>query len=142
MERRSIPLRLTIVEPPAGVAFSLLDRDNRPVDTQIAAGADLHFDFDIDLAGPSSEGRFLGEHVRSQSGRRFVYFGIGTWAGQQDSCWSRRGKVMLDSLPAALLDDIGPGGRRLEARVAGKGRDGSPSCATVPPLGPWRRLAP
>jgi hypothetical protein len=140
MERRSIPLRLTLVEPPAGVAFSLLDGDNHPVDAKIAAGPELHFDFEIELAGPPAQGRFLGAHVRNQSGRRFVYFGVGTWAGQADSCWSRRGKVMLDSLGAALDGERSGTAHRLETRVLGRGRDGSPACATVPLLEPWCRV--
>ena len=138
MDRRSIPLRLTLVDPPAGVAYSLLDRDNAPVDSKVANGGDLHFDFAVDLAGPPAEGRFLGEHVRNQNGRRFVYFGIGCWAGQEGSPWSRRGKLWLDTLPEALAEG---NGARLEARVLGKGRDGTPACASVPLFEPWRPLA-
>jgi hypothetical protein len=140
MERRSIPLRLTLVEPPIGVAFSLLDDHNRPVDARIAGGPELRFDFEIDLAGPPVDGRFLGKHVRNQNGRRFVYFGVGTWAGQADSCWSRRGKLWLDGLPAVLADGTLESGERLEARVLGSGKDGSPACATVPLVEPWRRI--
>jgi len=140
MDRTSIPLRLTLVDPAAGVAFSLLDGDNCPVGARIATGAELHFDFEIDLAGPPAEGRFLGEYVRNQTGRRFVYFGVGTWAGQAESCWSRRGKLWLDGLPAILADRALESGERLEARVLGKGKDGSPACATVTLLEPWRRI--
>ena len=138
MDRHRIPIRLTLVAPPPGVMFSLVDRRNHPADPKLAADGDLSFDLDIEAIGPVREGRFVGEYVRNQGGRRFVYFGAGTWAGQADSCWSRRGKVWLDTLAAEAAS--APAGRRLEARVAGTGRDGGPACATVKLLAPWRPL--
>jgi ATP-dependent DNA ligase len=44
----------------------------------------------------------------------------------------------LDTLASEAAS--APAGRRLEARVAGTGRDGGPACATVKLLAPWRPL--
>ena len=140
MSRHRIPIRLTLVAPPAGVLFSLVDRRNRPVDAQAATGEDLVFDLEIESIGPPAEGRFVGEFVRNQSGRRFVYFAAGTLAGQAGSCWTRRGKVWFDALDAAVLAEVASSGGRLEARVHGQARDGGPACATVKLLEPWRRV--
>jgi hypothetical protein len=83
--------------------------------------------------------RFLGPFVRNAGGVRFVYFASGTQAGQADSCWSRRGKVVLD-MPPELARRAVASGRRLEARVQGTAKDGGPACATVKLLDGWRAI--
>lgn len=134
-------MRLTLVAPPEGVQFSLLDRSNRPLDARMATGGNLSFDFEIETIGSPAEGRLVGEFVRRQGARRFVYFASGTWSGQSGSCWSRRGKVMLDALDPSALAEIASSGGRLEALVPGRARDGGPACATVNPIAPWRRVS-
>jgi hypothetical protein len=59
---------------------------------------------------------------------------IGTYAGQVDSCWSRRLKIPLAGITMKMLQ----AGNVLEARVPGTGRDGSPSCATVKDFEGWK----
>jgi hypothetical protein len=68
-----------------------------------------------------------GPFVQGPRRQRFVCIDIGTYAGQADSCWSRRLKVPLDEIPPKFI----AAGGVLEGRVAGTGRDGGPSCATV-----------
>jgi hypothetical protein len=87
---------------------------------------------------PGSNGpRFLGPFVRREGPRRFVYFAVGKQAGQKDACWSRRGKVWLDTIPADQVAEAVGSGRRLEARFAGAGRDGGPACASIKLPGGW-----
>ena len=73
MAGSTITLRLTIAEPIAGVAYSLQDKANMPVERR---------------EGPA---------------RRFVYIAIGTSAGQHASEWSRRAKIDIHDIPADLL---------------------------------------
>ena len=131
-----IRMRLVIASPVAGVAHSLQDKKSRPVDVKTSEnGSALTFDFSIRIAaGP----KFFGEQVRSEGPeRRFVYIAIGQQAGQTDSCWNRRMKIDIHTIPPALLDKAMEG-KVLEATIAGKGTDGTPACATVRPLEPWR----
>ena len=140
MAKRPLWLRLVLLAPPAGVLFSLQDNHNAPVDAVLAGGGDLSLDLAIDVdAGPGGL-RFTGRFVRTGFGRKFVYFASGTIAGQADSPWTRRGKVMLDSLPADLVEEAAATGGRLEARIGGRAKDGGPACGSVSPVDRWRLI--
>ena len=82
---QAITLRLTILDPLRGVAYSLQDKKSVPVGQVIAGDGPLSFDVTVRVApGP----RFLGEFVRSEGPeRRFVYLAIGEQAGQRPSVW-------------------------------------------------------
>ena len=126
-----ITLRLTISDPVPGVRYSL-QKDDAPFEPVTAAGAPLSFDVPVRL---SADNRFLGPFVRREGPlRRFVYVRIGTSAGDHASCWSRRAKIDIHDIPAALrvADSI------LETHLPGRGKDGSPACATVRPVIGWR----
>ncbi len=132
-----IRLRLVIEGPVPGVLHSLQDKDGKPVDAKASKGTALTFDFPIRIAGGP---KFYGDHVRSEGPeRRFVYIGVGEHAGQKDSPWSRRMKINIHDIPAALLDKA-KAGKVIEGIVAGTGRDGSPACASVPLLRAWRAV--
>lgn len=131
-----ITLRLTIADPVAGVRYSL-QQDDAPFEPVTAAEAPLSFDVPIRL---SSDNRVLGPFVRREGpARRFVYIRIGQSAGDPASCWTRRAKIDIHDIPPALLDQA-RAGRTLEAMLPGKGKDGSPACATVRPIAGWRAL--
>lgn len=133
-----VGMRLVIENPVPGVMHSLQDKKSRPVDAKASLNSSpLIFDFSIRIAaGP----KFYGEQVRSEGPeRRFVYIAVGRQAGQKDSCWDRRMKIDIHTIPEALLDKAMKG-KVLEAVIPGKGEDGGPSCATVSPLKPWRAL--
>lgn len=138
MERSELKLRLTLKAPPAGVMYSLQDKDNAPVRPAIADGGDLSFDLSVEVAEGEGGLRFLGPFVRGPVGDKFVYWCVGTLAGQADSPWTRRGKLKLDPLDPEMVREAVRSGRRLEAVVPGVGRDGGPSCATVKLVEPWR----
>lgn len=150
---RKLTLRIVIEQPPPGVDFALQKGSGGAYDTvqkQRSSGKDLTFEFQPDLKEGVSAGmaalaasgktRILtlgGPFVQGSPRQRFVYIDIGTYAGQADSCWSRRLKVPLDGIPARF---IGVGGV-LEARVPGTGRDGGPNCAMVRDFEGWKPAA-
>lgn len=136
-DQTEIALRFIIEDPVPGVAHSLQDKKNNPVGMQVASDGELTFDFTIRV-GPGP--KFYGDHVRSEGPeRRFVYIALGKAAGQAQSCWTRRMKVDIHTLPGPLIDQAIKGGT-LELRIPGRGKDGSPACATVAPLKPWRAV--
>jgi hypothetical protein len=137
---RELKLRLTLVAPPAGVLFSLQDARSQPVDAAMADGRDLSLDLTVRMDEGPSGPVWLGPFVRNSERGRFVYFASGAQAGQAETLWSRRGKVMLATLPVELAREAVESGRRLEARVQGTGRDGGPACATVKLLDGWRAV--
>jgi hypothetical protein len=94
-------------------------------------------DFSIRVAdGP----KFYGEQVRSEGpARRFVYAASGQQAGQKESCWSRRMKVDIHTIPEALIAKA-KAGKVIEAVINGAGSDGTLAWATVPLAKAWRAL--
>jgi hypothetical protein len=134
---QAITLRLTIQDPVPGVAYSLQDKKSEPVGQVIAGEAPLSFDVPVRVApGPTFQGDFVR---REGASRRFIYIAIGEQAGQRPSAWSRRAKIDIHLLPAALLEKA-LAGAVLEARLPGKAKDGGPACATVQPIGAWRAV--
>ena len=135
MAGSTITLRLTIADPVAGVAYSLQDKANMPVEPRVAGDGPISFDAPITL---SDDGRLTGPFVRREGpSRRFVYIAIGTSAGQHASAWSRRAKIDVHDIPADLLAQAREG-RLLEVVLPGRAKDGSPACATVRPIQAWR----
>lgn len=130
-----ITLRLTIADPVAGLHYSLQDKANAPVGPVIATAAPLSFDVPVRLA---DDGRMLGPFVRTEGKvRRFIYIAIGGQAGDDATPISRRAKIDIHDIPADLLT-LARQGHVLEVVLPGRGRDGTPACATVRPLQGWR----
>ncbi|UDF03709.1 DUF5990 family protein [Asticcacaulis sp. AND118] len=124
----AVILRLTIADPVPGVAYSLQDKDNHPIDPVIASEGPLSFDVPVRL---SADNRWLGPFVRREGPeRRFVYIAIGQSAGDPGSEWSRRAKIDIHDMPEALRDAARVGAVP-EIVLPGRGKDGTPACATV-----------
>lgn len=136
-EQIPIRMRLVVETPVPGVAYSLQDKESQPVDAKTSKGASIVFDFPIRVAdGP----KFYGEQVRSEAPeRRFVYIATGQQAGQKDSCWSRRMKIDIHTIPIELIARA-KAGKVLEATVNGTGSDGAPACASVRLTKAWRAV--
>lgn len=131
-----VTLRLTIADPVPGVRYSL-QKDDAPFEPVTAKDAPLSFDVPIRL---TADNRVLGPFVRREGPqRRFVYIRIGTSAGDHAGAWSRRAKIDIHDIPSLLLDRAREG-QTLEVTLPGRGKDGSPACATVRPTAPWRAL--
>lgn len=136
MADTAITLRLTIADPVPGVRYSL-QKDDAPHEPVTATDASLSFDVHVRL---SDDGRFLGPFVRREGKeRRFVYIRIGTSAGDHASEWSRRAKIDIHDIAPALLDQA-RAGRTLEVILPGRGKDGTPACATVRSVKGWTAL--
>jgi hypothetical protein len=136
-DKLTVRARIVLIAPPAGVAFAM-QRDRYELEgVTVSTGADLHFDFTFQVSrGPTGAVRFFGEFVQGKPGSKFVYVNSGTSAGQFGSCWTRRAKIGLESATWAMLQRVARNeGARLEGSINGTGRDGGPSCATVPLLG-------
>lgn len=136
MAETPITLRLTIADPAPGVRYSL-QKDDAPFEPVTATEAPLSFDVSIRLA---DDGRMFGPFVRREGKeRRFVYIRIGASAGDHASEWSRRAKIDIHDIPTALLEQA-RGGAVLEVVLPGRGKDGTPACATVRGLTGWKAL--
>ena len=138
-----LPFRIILEEPTPGVDFGLQNgrgNDYETIQTQRSEGEDLSFEFTARVkTGKDSAPNFLGPVVQGPTGERFVYIDIGTYAGQKETCWSRRLKVPLRGITWDMVDGVlANSSSILETRVPGKGKDGSPACATVKPFAGWK----
>jgi len=136
---RELTLRIVLERPPKGVDFGLQKGRGSAygiVQTQRSRGNDLNFQFSVGVKVDSNPAvpALVGPFVQGTAGQRFVYIDIGTYAGQADSCWSRRLKIPL----TGITMDMSAARGILEARVPGTGKDGGPSCATVKPFDGWK----
>ncbi|MDQ3472840.1 MAG: DUF5990 family protein [Acidobacteriota bacterium] len=142
-------LRIVLEKPPAGVDFGLQKgrgNDYETIQIQRSKGGDLNFDFTVRAKAPAkatgkgAAPNFLGPFVQGPTGERFVYIDIGTYAGQTETSWSRRLKIPLRGITRQMIEEVVEGKSLLETRVAGKGKDGSPSCATPKPFSGWKLI--
>ena len=139
--KREVPLRIVVEGPLAGVAYRL-QKGKTPVcelvDPVRSSAAKLEFELSV-LAGErdtNTAPRLTGPYAQGPADARFVYVNSGTLAGQHDSGWTRRAKVTLAGITWEMVEAVaGDGGRVLEARMPGVGRDGGPTCASFRLLG-------
>ncbi|HEU5349990.1 MAG TPA: DUF5990 family protein [Terracidiphilus sp.] len=144
---RELTFRIVLEKPPASFDFGLQKGRGNAYETvqkQRSAGGDLHFEFTARaVAGPKgSTPNLLGPFVQGPPAARFVYIGIGSYAGQTGVTMGRRLKIPLTGIGAEILTCAPQSAPVvLETRVPGTGRDGGPNCATVKPFAGWK-LAP
>lgn len=141
--KSELPLRLVLVDPPTNVDYGVQSGRGSNYETmfvQQRKRGDVTFDFSIAVARNSKDGspNFSGEYVQGTPARRFIYIDVGTCAGQRNTPWSRRMIVLLNGITWQQIDKALKPGHRLSARIQGTGRDGGPSCATVPLIGEWK----
>jgi hypothetical protein len=137
---KEIILRIVLQNAIDGTLYGLQKGkgpDYETVQAQPGNGRDLVFDFTIQVKEANTPLPTLaGPFVQGPAGSRFVYIGIGSYAGQLAACWSGRLKVPL---PEATL----PNGQanineyRWSCTVPGRTKDGKPMFATVKPFGGW-----
>jgi hypothetical protein len=139
---RQLPLRITLIKPPSGVTLCLQQGKDDLVPSSSTAGENVSFDFTVNIANEMSDGqpKFRGPFVQGPTGGKFIYINSGTYAGQADSCWSRRAKIHLSGITWDLIEaTLAKSSAVLEVRIAGTAKDGGPACATVPLLdGGWK----
>jgi Family of unknown function (DUF5990) len=138
-----VPIRLVLVEPPAGVDFGVQRGRGSQYETQFVQQRrqrDVSFDFSLPVSDNRKDSRpnFLGDFAQGPPAGRFIYIDVGTCAGQMNTPWSRRMKVPLQGITWDLIrKTFGKPWYRLASRIPGTGKDGGPSCATVRLLGDW-----
>jgi len=139
---RSLPLCITLIKPPPDVPFCLQQGKADLVPPSSDSGENVSFDFTVDIANDRTDGppKFRGPFVQGPPAGRFIYINSGTYAGQADSCWSRRAKIPLSGITWDLIEEaLSKSSVVLEARIAGTAGDGGPACATVRLLdGGWK----
>ena len=103
-----------------------------------ATDAAMEFEFEISVDIETAIPNFLGEFAQGPKSARFVYVNSGTYAGQLQTCWSRRAKLSLMSISEeqikAVINDTST---CIETEMPGVGRDGGPTCASVKGI-EWR----
>ena len=134
IEPTAVTLRIVLEKPTAGVDFGLQKghgSDYEVVGKKRSKGGDLEFEFTVTAHTSKKPGRnndlpnFTGPFIQGPAGERFVYINIGTYAGQTNTCWSRRLKIPLSGITWDMLRS----GKVLLAHIPGTGKDGGPSCA-------------
>jgi hypothetical protein len=140
---RELNLRIIVERPPAGVLYGLQKGGGSNYETvQLVTSKtdDLQFEFSVRVQeGKDGQPNFLGPFSQGPTHARFVYLDIGRCAGQTNTPWTRRLKVPLSGITWDLIEQASKSSvSALEARVAGTGKDGGPSCATVKPFSGWK----
>lgn len=141
---RELKFRIVLEKPPAGVDFALQKgrgSDYEIVQKQRSANRDLIFEFTASAKAVNNgeTPNLLGAFVQGPPGERFVYIGIGTFAGQKDTTWSRRLKIPLRGITSRIVGQVTRDPRAvLVTHVPGTGKDGGPNCATVKPFEGWK----
>jgi uncharacterized protein DUF5990 len=137
-----LTFRIILEGPPPGVDYGLQKgggNDFEVVQKQRSKTGDLKFEFSVRVKeGKDGQPVLLGPFTHGPADGRFAYLDIGTFAGQTGTPWSRRLKIPFRDITWDLVRKASNGKRVLETRVPGKGKDGSPSCATVKPFAGWK----
>jgi hypothetical protein len=142
MMRSELPIRLILVDPPAKVDYGIQrgrGSNYEPMFVQQRKRDDVAFDFSITVSDRQDGApSFSGDFVQGTPARRFVYIDVGTYAGQKNTPWSRRMIVLLNGISWEQINRALKPRHRLSATIPGTGKDGGPSCATVPLIGGWK----
>lgn len=133
----SVPLRIILLAPPAGVDFGVQEgkgNDYTILQKQRSAGGDVAFDVRVTVKDGREDGlpNFLGPLTQGPPTGRFIYIGVGTYAGQKDTPWSRRVKVPLGGVTWEMIRKAAKDDKTvIETRIPGTAKDGGPICASV-----------
>jgi len=151
-----VRLRVICVAPPRperfGAVFGLQDNSTTQEwvihPGQAQSNGDIHFECECRVRPNERTGKpnFLGPFMHGGSTERFFYLSwrpTGWCPGQPDPpcpAWVRRIKVHLSAITWTQIDQALRTRGVLQATVPGTGRDGGPSCASVPLVGgAWTR---
>ncbi len=142
---QQVQMQIVIDKPLPGVRYALQKGGGAnavTVQTQVSADVSLLFTFDVKVKMTNEAADFFGPYVQGSKGQRFVYIGIGTYAGDINSVWSRRLKVPLSGLSIGMINEMVVNPLLvLQATVPGRAADGSPTCATVKNFAGWQVVA-
>ena len=132
-----IPLFIKLVNPPEGVGFCLQKGKEELVDYVVSKGDDLIFELSARVKeGSNGSPVFLGDYTQGTPKERFIYICSGKRAGQTGTHWERRTKIHLSSVTWPQIKKVAKNSElKLMASYEATGKDGGPSCATVPLMG-------
>lgn len=140
-----LQLKITLAKPTAGVDFALQKVSGSAYELtqkQNVSSGDLSFLCPVTVKGDSGTDQYpklSGAFVQGPSGGKFIYIGIGTYAGQANTQWSRRLKIPLTGINWEMLIQLKADPRLLRGTlVPVTGSDGGPNCATVKPFDGWK----
>ena len=141
--KSELPLRLVLLDPPANIDYGIQrgrGSNYEAMFVQRRRRRDIAFDVSITVSDSRKDGapNFSGDFVQGTPARRFIYIDVGTCAGQQSTPWSRRMIVLLNGIAWDQINKALRPGHRLSGSIQGTGKDGGPSCATVPLIGGWK----
>ena len=140
--KKELDFKVILQDPPAGTDFALQKGQGAAHEIlqrqRAVAEKDLVFSFQLGIkTGKDGQPDFHGPLVQGPPGERFVYIGIGKFAGQTGG-YERRLKIPLRGITWEMINKQGDvTGAGLQAIVPGKGRDGTPNCGTVKPFDGW-----
>ncbi len=138
-----IILRIVLEDSTPGVDYGLQEGKGvnfKTVQTKRGDGGSLEFECRVRVKlSADNTPVFLGPFAQSPRGYQFTYIDIGTFAGQKDSCWSRRLKIPLTGItPEMIRQSTSDSKMIIEALVPGSGKGGGPNCGTVKPFNGWK----
>jgi len=132
MAKHELPLRVTVIEPLAGVEMQMQMGRHELLPPTAKKSNSISFDFSVDVDLSSDEPNFLGQFAQGPKRERFVYVNSGSYAGQSDTGWDRRAKISLMDITIEQINKVLESrNSRLEICIDGIGRDGGPVCASV-----------
>lgn len=133
-----LALRIVVRDPVPGVALALQRESDEHVPPTSVTSEAVTFDLTVRVDVPEGEGPVpcYGPFTQGPPSARFVYIGVGQRAGQPASPWDRRIKVPLSGITARQVRSALASGDVLTATFGGRGKDGTPVCATVK-VGAW-----
>jgi len=136
-----VTFRIILEKPLGGVEYGIQKgkgRNYETIEKQMSNSSDLTFEVKVGVKYDKDNNPiFVGPLVQGTLQDRFIYIDIGTYAGQQNTPWSRRLKIPLTGLSKNLIGKWSDQ-NVLVAKVPGTGKDGGPNCATVKPFNGWK----
>ena len=138
-----LALRIVLENPPAGLTYGLQKGSGanyETVQTQLSNADDLHFELVIETKGERQKDKqpdFKGSFVQGPALSRFIYIGIGAYAGH-NGYFNGRLKIPLTGITWDVIDQLGTSRSALGTHVPGVGKNGQPNCATVKPFAGWQ----
>lgn len=141
--QKFMPVTFTIIleNPNENVSFGLqkgtVSKFTLEQLQQSKHGEDLTFEFTAEAKPHKNNcaiADFSGSFVQGPIDGRFVYINIGNYAGSLTEPWNRRLKVPLGDISMKMVSE----NNHFVSHVPGKGKDGTPNCATVKRFTGWK----
>lgn len=105
-----IHAQIILENPTSGVDFGRQEgsgNNYKTVQLRRSSVGDLYFTVAARVRkAVSSSPNFTGAFAQGTSRTRFIYIDIGTYAGLQDSTWSRRLKIPLHTITWGMIEEL------------------------------------